>query len=60
MFDEDLEPKNKKPAVKNLEPMSIEELEGYISDMEMEIERVRGEITRKKAHRDAASAVFKV
>lgn len=59
MFDDDLDPKTKKPARKNLEPMSIAELEQYITSMQVEIERVRAEIDKKKAHQQAASAFFK-
>ena len=59
MFDDDLDPRTKKPALKNLEPMSIDELEAYIRSMEGEIERVRAEIAKKKAHQQAANSIFK-
>lgn len=59
MFDDDLDPRTKKPARKNLEPMSIDELEHYIRSMQEEIERVRGEIAKKKAHQQAAASIFK-
>lgn len=60
MFDDDLEPRNKGPKKpKDLSPMSIDELETYISDMKAEIERCDGEIKRKKAYQEAASAAFK-
>lgn len=59
MFDDDLDPRTKKPARKNLEPMSMDELEQYIVSMQDEIERVRGEIAQKKAHQQAASSIFK-
>lgn len=59
MFDDDLDPKTKKAARKNLEPMSIDELEHYIDSMHAEIERVRAEIAKKKAHQQAASSFFK-
>lgn len=59
MFEDDLDPKTKKPALKNLEPMSIEELERYIVSMTEEINRVKVEIDRKKAHLAAASSFFK-
>ncbi len=59
MFDDDLDPKTKKPARKNLEPMSMDELEHYIVSMQEEIERVRGEIAKKKAHQQAAASIFK-
>lgn len=60
MFDDDLEPRKKTGAQKkNLEPLSIEELHTYISDLKSEIERAEGEIKRKIAVRDAASSFFK-
>ena len=61
MFDDDLEPRHKKPGAqkKNLEPLSIEELHIYISDLKTEIERTETEIARKITVRDAASSIFK-
>ena len=58
MFDEELDPRTKKPVKKDLTLMSIEELEQYIDDMKQEITRVEEEIKRKEAHRDAAAASF--
>ena len=59
MFDEDLEPAKKTNQIKDLEPMSISELEEYISRMKEEIFRVEAEIEKKKVHQDAASSLFK-
>lgn len=59
MFDDDLEPQKKPEKKKNLEPMSVDELENYIQDMKEEIARTEEEIKKKKAHMDAASSVFK-
>ncbi len=59
MFDDENEPRKKAPAVKNLEPMSIDELQAYIGEMKDEIIRTEQEITRKRAHMDAASSIFK-
>ncbi|MAM34773.1 MAG: hypothetical protein CMH28_06835 [Micavibrio sp.] len=60
MFDDDDLPKNNtKTKVRDLEVMSIDELEDYIVKMEEEIDRVRAEIKKKKAHKDAASSFFK-
>ncbi len=59
MFDDDLEPVNKAPKVKNLEPMSVDELENYILQLKAEILRTENEIGRKKAVMEAASSVFK-
>lgn len=49
----------KPPALKNLEPMSLNELSHYIEEMKGEIVRAESEIKRKKAHMDAASSIFK-
>lgn len=59
MFDDDLDPKTKKPKVRDLSTMSVDELEEYITDMKAEIERVEQEIAKKKAHAEAASSIFK-
>lgn len=58
MFDEEL-PLKKKAPVKNLEPMSIDELEAYIVELKDEIERTQAEIKRKQAHKSAADSFFK-
>lgn len=59
MFDDENEPQKKTPTLKNLEPMSVDELEGYIKDMKAEIIRTEEEIKRKQAHMDVASKIFK-
>ncbi|HPD82359.1 MAG: DUF1192 domain-containing protein [Alphaproteobacteria bacterium] len=59
MFDDDLEPKKQLNIVKNLEPMSLDELTHYIQELKDEIVRTEAEIVRKKAYLDAASSVFK-
>ncbi len=59
MEERDLEPKKKKPDVKNLEVLSIEALEEYIGDLREEIERVRNEITKKSTARGDAETFFK-
>lgn len=59
MFDDDLEPQKQSKPLKNLEPMSLDELNLYIQEMKEEILRAEGEIERKKAHMDAASSIFK-
>lgn len=59
MFDDDDLPQNIVGQRKNLEPLSIDELEVYIRELKDEISRVEDEIKSKKAHRDAASSVFK-
>ncbi|HPQ50916.1 MAG TPA: DUF1192 domain-containing protein [Alphaproteobacteria bacterium] len=60
MFDDDLPLKGTVKALKNLEPMSLAELQEYISGMEDEIARARLEIGKKSAHMNAASSLFKI
>lgn len=43
----------------NLEALSLAELEARIGQLEQEIERVRAELARKRAHEEAAAALFK-
>lgn len=59
MSFDDLEPEKKKPALKNLEELSIEALHEYIAEMEQEIERVRDAIKLKEAARQGAESFFK-
>jgi len=59
MDERDLEPREKKPDLKNLEVLSIEALEDYIGELQAEIERVREEIKRKNSARSAAESVFR-
>jgi uncharacterized small protein (DUF1192 family) len=56
---EDLEPRKPKPQLRNLDVLSIEELNAYIEEMEAEIRRVEEKIAAKKAHINAAAGVFK-
>lgn len=63
MFDEDDLPKAKKIAGsginRNLEPLSLDELAHYITELDAEIARVRTEIARKKDVFGAAESFFK-
>jgi uncharacterized small protein (DUF1192 family) len=56
---DELEPRKKKPVLRNLEEMSIEALRDYIADLEAEIERTRQAIKGKEAARTGAEAFFK-
>jgi len=58
MFDEEL-PGKKPSAPKNLEPMSVDELNAYIADLKGEISRVEAEIAKKQAHKSTADSFFK-
>jgi uncharacterized small protein (DUF1192 family) len=43
-----------------LEPLAVAELEAYIVELRAEIARAEAEIGRKRGHRSAADAVFKL
>lgn len=52
----------KKPVItvgENLTALSLAELDQRIASLSAEIERVRAEIAKKKAHEAAAAAIFK-
>tara|TARA_B100000676_G_C17423980_1_gene505968 strand:+ start:155 stop:340 length:186 start_codon:yes stop_codon:yes gene_type:complete len=51
-------PQNMPKPMRDLDPMSIEELQEYIEEMEEEIKRVRGEIAKKEAHRAGVEGLF--
>ncbi|MEJ0070388.1 MAG: DUF1192 domain-containing protein [Pseudomonadota bacterium] len=53
------EPLTPKPALKNLETMSVDELEAYIGELEGEIARTRQAIALKRSIRGGADALFK-
>ena len=58
---DDLKPKPK-PGIavgENLETLSVAELEARIRAFEEEIARVQAELSRKRQHEAAASALFK-
>jgi len=59
MEPEDLEPRTKKPAPKNLEVLSVAELEDYITGLEAEIARARQTIAAKKQGRAGADLLFR-
>ncbi len=60
MFDEDL-PKTKSTDTfpRNLELLSVSELESYIKDLGEEKQRVENDIAKKKASQNAAASIFK-
>ena len=57
--DDDLDPRTKKPKLRNLDALSVEELHDYIEELKAEIVRVEGEIIKKQKHMNAASSLFK-
>ena len=60
MFDEDI-PKAKPETIfpRNLENLSVSDLEEYIKDLEDEITRVSDDLDKKKSSQDAAAEFFK-
>jgi uncharacterized small protein (DUF1192 family) len=58
-MDELPKPKHEHVLGENLETISVDELKNRVAALEREITRIQGEITKKQASRDAASAFFK-
>lgn len=56
---EDLEPRKKTIPPVNLDVMSVEELNDYVSTLEAEIARTKVKIQAKKTHLGAAASLFK-
>jgi uncharacterized small protein (DUF1192 family) len=56
---EDLEPRRKAPALRELDTLSIGELKDYIAELESEIARVKAKIAAKQAHLSGAGSLFK-
>mgnify|MGYP006137718033 CR=1 FL=1 len=59
MQENDDLPQNMPKPKRDLDPMSIEELKDYISEMQEEIERVKAEIAKKNAHRADVDSLFR-
>lgn len=59
MLEDDLNPKTKKPSLKNLSPLSLADLNDYISFLRDEITRAEVEIAKKKNQLFAADSFFK-
>lgn len=60
MFDEDRpKPKAEHQFPRNLDGMSVSELDAYIQALKDEISRVEEDVRKKKASQDAAASVFK-
>lgn len=61
MRDEDEASRPRGPRVDTppLDPLGIEELQGYIAALRAEIARADAEIARKGAHRSAAEGFFR-
>ena len=60
MFDDDDRPARPERTVpRNLDKMSIAQLEDYIAELESEIDRVRQDISTKQRLQSEAEKVFK-
>ena len=59
MIDDDFVPTKKPQKLKDLSPMSVEELGEYVEALKAEIVRADAEIAKKKAYATAASSFFK-
>ena len=57
--DEDDAPRPKLVVARVLDRMSIDELNGYIAELEEEIARVRADIKKKQSVMSGAEAFFK-
>ncbi|MBC27828.1 MAG: DUF1192 domain-containing protein [Rhodospirillaceae bacterium] len=58
MDTDDIEPLAKPQELKDLEVMSIEDLNAYINKLKTEIERAEAQIASKKSHRTTADTFF--
>lgn len=56
---DDLEPRVPKPKPRDLDQLSVAELQGYIEDLNGEIARAEAAIARKRDHRSGAETFFK-
>jgi uncharacterized small protein (DUF1192 family) len=59
MEEEERKPKAAWPGRPDLSPMSVEDLNDYIAELEAEIARVRADIERKETHRAGLDSLFK-
>ena len=59
MFDDDLPAKPVADFPRNLENMSVEEIQNYIADLKVEITRAENDIQSKQASMAAADSIFK-
>lgn len=59
MDTDDLDPITKKPKLRNLDPLGVEDLQKYILELQTEIARVEADIAKKKKHLSAAESLFK-
>jgi len=58
--DDEAAPKPRRLQELRLDPLAVAELESYIVELRAEIARAEAEIGRKRSHRSAADAFFKL
>ena len=59
MDTDDLEPRKPIAKPKDLDLLGVEELQGYLAELETEAERVRAKIASKTDYQSTADALFK-
>jgi uncharacterized small protein (DUF1192 family) len=59
MFDDDLEPRTRKPKPKDLSVLGVAELEDYIAALKAEIIRAESEIAARQKQKSGAESLFK-
>ena len=59
LLDDDLDPRSKKPALKNLDNMSVAELKDYVAALKNEILRAEADMAKKEKSKAAADGFFK-
>jgi uncharacterized small protein (DUF1192 family) len=58
--DDEPQPKPRRLVELRLDPLAVAELEDYVAELRAEMTRVEAEIGRKRSHRSAADAFFKL
>jgi len=59
IFDDEQDPKARKPKARPLDNMSVPDLKEYVLHLKEEIARVEADIQKKEKSRAAADAFFK-
>lgn len=57
--DEDIKPQKAEGLPRNLENLSVAEMQEYIAELKLEIFRTEAEIERRSGHKNVAEALFK-
>lgn len=58
-LDEDIKPQKGQGLPRNLENVSVAEMQEYIGELRLEIFRTEAEIERRGSHKNVAEALFK-